>query len=89
MILLVSLGVYWFWLKGNSAGSNENISSNHFESTKTDEENSESENSDTQTSSEETIPVPNLNGRNYKNLQKELEKSGKYKVVLLSEEYHD
>ena len=89
LILLVSLGVYWFWLKGNSAGSNENISSNHSESTTIDEENSESESSETQISSKETIPVPNLNGRNYKNLQKELEKSGKYKIALLSEEFHD
>lgn len=92
VILLICLGVYWFWLKGNSVDKKEMDSQQNSQTEQVEnEDNEDSENNqeESQSNLEETTPVPNLSGRNYKNLQKEAENNQKYRIVLLSEEFHD
>lgn len=88
VILLVCLGVYWFWLKDNSI-IKDDTSSNISQAEQIIEQEVENSDEKNESTAEEVLPVPNLSGRNYKNLQSELEKSGKYKVALLSEEFHE
>ena len=89
VILLVCLGVYWFWLKDNSSNLKESDSESSSEGSQLYEDSSKDNDEDSQKPDIETVAVPDLVGRNYKNLQKEFETNGKYKMVLLSEEFHD
>lgn len=90
ILLLVFLGIYWFWWRDNAA--NQQSRSSGTQSTSQDEEDQTEETSknDDSAQTKEKIAVPDLIGRNFKNLQEELSSgSSKYRVVLLSEEFHD
>ncbi len=81
-LLLTCLGIYWFWLRDNSSAGETNSA----DIASTSEENQTGEEKSPQ---KEKIPVPDLIGRNFKNLQQELSSSSQYRIVLLSEEFSD
>ncbi len=87
VLLLTCLGVYWFWLRDNST----NQKSGSSEISQEDENQTEKiEENINENQTKEKMPVPDLTGRNFKNLQEELSGgSSRYRVVLLSEEFHD
>ncbi len=84
VVLLVCLGVYWFWLKNKpeNDGADENSSSQSQADSYL-----KNENTNTQDETTRKITVPNLVGRNFKSLQDELKYNNEYNVVLLSEEF--
>ena len=87
ILFLVLFGIYWFWVKDNT--SNQQPPSSDTQSNSQDEED-QTEETDEATNSKEKITAPDLIGRNFKNLQEELSSgSENYRVVLLSEEFHD
>ncbi len=83
MILIAGLVVYWIWLRDNTKNQNENILS-----TQNEDEN-KLEEDDSEIAIPEKIVVPELVGRNYQNLQAELANNDMYKILPLSEEFHD
>lgn len=91
VLLLICLGVYWFWLRDNTA--NQKPQSSETQSTDQEDETEGTQENDGNTDenkTQEKIPVPDLTGRNFKNLQQELSSgNAQYRVVLLSEEFHD
>ena len=83
VVLLAGLGVYWFWLRDNASynKSATNTSENSDESTELDEVYEET--------ASDKIPVPSFIERNLENLQSELALNSEYKIIVLSEEFHD
>ena len=80
VVLLAGLGVYWFWLRDNVSYNKSEINATE-NSSKSDEVYEETVT--------DKIPVPSFIERNLENLQSELALNSEYKIIVLSEEFHD
>ena len=85
IILISALVVYWFWLRNNS--NNKNSSSQQTEISEIDKVYSAAEKMEEESKEKsDTIPVPNLIGKNYKSLN---DSAKDYQLAIMGEDFSD
>lgn len=85
IILVSALIVYWFWLRNNS--NNKNSSSKQTEISEMDKVYSAAEEMKEESKEKsDTIPVPNLIGKNYKSLN---DSAKDYQLAVMGEDFSD
>lgn len=85
IILISALVVYWFWLRNNS--NNKNSSSQQTEISEIDKVYSAAEKMEEESKEQsDTIPVPNLIGKNYKSLN---DSAKDYQLAIMGEDFSD
>lgn len=85
IILISALVVYWFWLRNNS--NNKNSSSQQTEISEIDKVYSAAEKMEEESKEKsDTIPVPNLIGKNYKSLN---DSAKDYQLAVMGEDFSD
>lgn len=86
-ILVAALAIYWFWFRNDA--QEQPPATPPVTTAQPSNPSDGAPNSDDKKDSVQKMAVPDLTGRNFKNLQEELASNVAYKVVLLSEEFHD
>ena len=85
IILISALVVYWFWLRNNS--NNKSSSSQQTEISEIDKVYSAAEKMEEESKEKsDTIPVPNLIGKNYKSLN---DSAKDYQLAIMGEDFSD
>ncbi len=86
LVLMVCFGIYWFWLKDRNVSVEQSTPSNEygsFQSSESDLDSSTEEIGDTK------VDVPQLVGKSVNEARNGATSANSYKVVVLSEEFHD